>query len=77
MEQRAGQIQLPPVRHPVSRDTDREPVASRNGAPNQYIVIRPKSTLEVWAKYIVPESTAVVTVAIEGVSPFSGISIAR
>jgi len=65
------------IKYPVSRDTDREPVASRNGSANEYITIRPKSVIEVWAKYIVPESTATVTVAIEGVSPFSSISIAH
>jgi hypothetical protein len=65
------------IKYPVSRDTTREPVASRNGEPNKYIVIAPKATINVWAKYIVPESTTKVTVAIEGVSPFSGISIAH
>jgi len=63
------------VKFEVSRDTDRRPVASRNGQPNQYIVIRPKQTIEVWAKYIVPESVHNVTVSIEGVTPFGNIAI--
>jgi len=53
------------VKYEVSRDTDRRPVASRNGQPNQYITIRPKLAIEVWAKYIVPEPVNTVTVAIE------------
>lgn len=61
----------------VSRDTDRRPVASRNGQPNQYIVIHPKQTIEVWAKYIVPESVSSVTVSIEGVTPFENIAITK
>ena len=65
------------IKYTVARDDHREPVASRNGSANQYISIRPKSTIEVWAKYVVPESTAAVTVAIEGVSPFSGIPISH
>ncbi len=52
------------IKYEVSRDTDRRPVASRNGQPNQYIAIRPKQTIEVWAKYIVPESVDSVTVSI-------------
>jgi hypothetical protein len=63
------------ITYPVSRDSDREPVASRNGETNKYIVIAPKATINVWAKYIVPEATKKVTVAIEGVTPFSGIDI--
>jgi len=63
------------VKFPVSRDSDRRPVASRNGQPNQYIAIRPKQTIEVWAKYIVPESVHDVTVSIEGVTPFEHIAI--
>ena len=65
------------VKFEVSRDSDRRPVASRNGQPNQYITIRPKQTIEVWAKYIVPESVTSVTVAIEGVRPFDKIAITK
>lgn len=65
------------IKFPVSRDDDRRPVASRNGQPNQYISIRPKGTIEVWAKYIVPESTATVTVAIDGVRHFGKIAISK
>ena len=65
------------IKYEVSRDTDRRPVASRNGQPNQYIVIRPKQTIEVWAKYIVPESVNSVTVSIEGVRPFDKIVITK
>jgi hypothetical protein len=65
------------IKFEVSRDTDRRPVASRNGQPNQYIVIRPKQTIEAWAKYIVPESVNTVTVSIEGVRPFDKIAIAK
>jgi len=65
------------IKYPVSRDTDNHPAASRNGSPNQYITLRPKATMEVWAKYFVPESTGKVTVAIDGVSPFGGIAIGR
>jgi len=61
----------------VSRDTDNRPVASRNGQPNQYIAIRPKQTIEVWAKYVVPESVSSVTVSIEGVRPFEKIAITK
>ena len=42
-----------------------------------YISIGPKKTIQVWAKYIIPESTAKVTVSIEGVEPFEHIDIAR
>jgi len=63
------------IKFEVSRDTDRRPVASRNGQPNQYIIIRPKQTIEVWAKYIVPESVHSVTVSIEGVRLFEKIAI--
>ena len=63
------------VKYEVSRDTDNRPVASRNGQPNQYISIRPKQTIEVWAKYIVPESVNSVTVSIEGVKPFEKIAM--
>ncbi|MBZ5607373.1 MAG: hypothetical protein LAP38_03880 [Acidobacteriia bacterium] len=65
------------IKFPVSRDDDRRPVASRNGQPNQYISIRPKATIEVWAKYIVPESSGTVTVAIDGISPFGKIAITK
>ena len=65
------------IKFPVSRDEDRRPVASRNGQPNQYITIRPKATIEVWAKYIVPESTATVTVAIDGIPPFGKVAILK
>ncbi len=65
------------VKYEVSRDTDRRPVASRNGQPNQYITIRPKQLIEVWAKYIVPETVNTVTVSIEGVRPFGKITITK
>ncbi len=65
------------VKFPVSRDTDRRPVASKNGQPNQYITIRPKGTIEVWAKYIVPESVTTVTLSIPGVRPFEKIAITK
>ncbi len=65
------------VKFEVSRDSDRRPMASRNGQPNQFISVRPKQTIEVWAKYIVPESVKTVTVAIEGVRPFEKIEIAK
>jgi len=64
-------------KYEVSRDTDRRPVASRNGQPNQYITIRPRQTIEVWAKYIVPESVNTVTVSIEGVRPLEKIAITK
>lgn len=63
------------IKYVLARDTDNEPVASRNGETNKYITIAPKATINVWAKYIVPEATTKVTVAIEGVAPFSGVSI--
>ncbi len=65
------------VKFPITRDVDNHPVGSRNGVPNQYITIRPKSTIEAWGKYFVPEAVAKVTVAIDGVSPFSSISIGK
>jgi hypothetical protein len=65
------------IKYPVSRDVDNNPVASRNGAPNEYVVIAPKSTVQVWAKYFVPDSTSTVTVAIDGVPPFSGIRVPK
>jgi len=64
------------VKYEVARDTDRRPVASRNGQPNQYITIRAKQKIEVWASYIVPEVNT-VTVSIEGVRPFSNIAITK
>ncbi|HTP85730.1 MAG TPA: hypothetical protein VMJ34_02230 [Bryobacteraceae bacterium] len=64
------------VKYPVSRESaHHEPVASRNGNTNSYITIGPKAIINVWAKYIVPETTSTVTVTIEGVLPFSGIAI--
>ncbi len=65
------------VKYEVSRDTDRRPVASRNGSPNQFISIRPKQVIDVWAKYIVPESVTTVTLSIEGVRPFEKIAISK
>ena len=65
------------IKFQVSRDTDNRPVASRNGQPNQYIAIRPKQTIEVWAKYIVPESVNTVTVSIDGVRPFDKIVVTK
>ena len=65
------------IKFQVSRDTDNRPVASRNGQPNQYIAIRPKQTIEVWAKYIVPESVSTVTVSIDGVRPFDKIVVTK
>ncbi len=65
------------IKFAVSRDSDRRPVASRNGQPDQYVVIRPKQTIEVWAKYIVPESVNSVTVSIEGVRPFDKLAITK
>lgn len=65
------------IKFPLSRDDDRRPVASRNGEPNKFIMIGPKAVIEVWGKYIVPESTSVVTVSIDGVSPFPHIAIAK
>jgi len=65
------------IKYEVSKDTDRRPVASRNGQPNQYIVVRPKQTIEVWAKYIVPETVNNVTLSIEGVRPFDKIAITK
>lgn len=65
------------VKYEVAKDTDRRPVASRNGSPNQWIVVQPGKTIDVWAKYLVPDSVTKVTVAIDGVAPFEGISIAH
>jgi hypothetical protein len=65
------------IKYPLATDDDRRPVASRNGQPNQYISIRPKGTIQVWAKYIVPESTGSVTVAIDGIPPFGKIAIGK
>ncbi len=65
------------IKFPVARDSDGRPVASRNGQPNRYIVIRPEQTIEVWAKYLVPESVQSVTVSIEGVPPFARIAIVK
>lgn len=65
------------IKFDVSKDSDRRPVASRNGQPNAYIVVRPKGKIEVWAKYIVPESVTTVTVSIQGVRPLSGIAITK
>ena len=65
------------VKFPITRDVDNHPVGSRNGVPNQYTTIRPKSTIEAWGKYFVPETVAKVTVAIDGVSPFTSIAISK
>lgn len=65
------------ARYPVARDGRNDPVASRNGRPNEFITIYPKATIQVWARYPVPESVNSVTVAIEGVPPFPGIAIAK
>ncbi|MFB3825136.1 MAG: hypothetical protein ACE15B_00155 [Bryobacteraceae bacterium] len=65
------------IKFEVARDSDGRPVASRNGQPNQYIVIRPKQTIEVWAKYVVPESVSNVTVSLEGVRPFDRVAIVK
>lgn len=65
------------TKYPVSRDTDNHPVASRNGSPNQYIVIKPNATIEAWGKYFVPNMVETVTVAIDGVVPFAGIKVPK
>jgi hypothetical protein len=65
------------IKYPVSRDTDRRPVAARHGEPNKFITIAPKATIETWAKYIVSEPTATVTVSIEGVRPFEHIPVSK
>jgi hypothetical protein len=65
------------TKYPVTRDDANHPVGSRNGAPNQYISIRPKSTVAAWGKYFVPETVSKVTVVIDGVSPFSDIAVAK
>lgn len=65
------------VKFPVTRDVDNHPVGSRNGVPNQYITIRSKSTIEAWGKFFVPEDVGRVTVAVDGVSPFSSIEITK
>lgn len=65
------------IKFPVSRDTDNHPVASRNGVPNGYIDIKPHTTIEAWGKYFVPDTTSTVTVAIDGVAPFSGIAVPK
>lgn len=65
------------IKFPVSRDNENHPVASRNGTPNQYITIKPHSTIEAWGKYFVPNTTETVTVAVDGVAPFSGIKVPK
>ena len=65
------------IKFQVSRDTDNHPVASRNGSPNAYIVIKPRSTIEAWGKYFVPTTTETVTVAVDGVAPFGGIKVPK
>jgi hypothetical protein len=61
----------------VARDSDRRPVASRNGEPNSWITLKPGKTIETWAKYLVPAGTTKVTVSIEGVPPFEGIAVSE
>ena len=65
------------IKYPVSRDPDNHPVASRNGETNKYIFIAGKATINVWAKYIIPETVGKVAVCIDGVPPFEHIDIAR
>lgn len=65
------------VKYPVTRDVDDHPVASKNGAANQFITIAPKATIEAWGKYFVPDTVATVSVVIDGVSPFAGIKVPR
>jgi hypothetical protein len=65
------------AKFPITRDEANHPVGSKNGAANQYITIRPKSTIQAWGKYFVPENVGKVTVAIDGVEPFSNIAITR
>jgi hypothetical protein len=65
------------VKFPITRDDANHPVGSKNGATNEYITIRPKSTIQAWGKFFVPETVARVTVAIDGVEPFSNIPIAK
>jgi hypothetical protein len=65
------------IKFPISRDSENHPVASRNGTPNQYITIKPHSTIESWGKYFVPDTTETVTVAIDGVAPFGGIKVPK
>ena len=63
------------LKYPVSRDTDNHPVASRNGETNKHISVRGKDTVNAWAKYIVPETTAKVTAVIDGVTSFEDIEV--
>lgn len=64
------------TRYPVEHDSHDEPICSRVGRDNQFITIYAKSTIQVWAKYSVPESVTSVTVEIEGVAPFARVVIA-
>lgn len=59
------------AKYPVERDSHNDPVASRTGRANEFITIYPKSTIQVWARYSVPEAVTTVTVVIEGVQPFA------
>jgi hypothetical protein len=65
------------VKFPITRDESNHPVGSKNGGTNQYITIRPKSTILAWGKYFVPETVQRVTVAVDGIEPFSNISIGK
>ncbi|MGH9495566.1 MAG: hypothetical protein ACRD3B_11255 [Candidatus Sulfotelmatobacter sp.] len=65
------------TKFPITRDSENHPVGSRNGMPNEYIVIKPKTTVNAWGKYFIPENVSKVTVAIDGVEPFSNIAITK
>ena len=66
------------IKYPVLKDTDRRPIASRNGAPNQYITIGPNQTISVWARYgQVPENLTKISVFFDGVAPFEDVPISK
>lgn len=66
------------VKYPVLKDSDRRPIASRNGSPNQYITIRPGQTISVWARYgQVRENLAKISFFLDGVAPFEDVPISK
>ena len=65
------------VKYEVMTDTDRRPIASRNGTPNKFIFVAPGQTVTVWAKFQAPPANVnKVTVMIDGVAPFEDVPIA-
>ncbi|MGB8475682.1 MAG: hypothetical protein WCE61_16500 [Candidatus Acidiferrum sp.] len=64
------------VKYKVLKDTKGDPVAANHGG-RKVVVLPPKGTKTVWAKFLVPVGVKQVTVFLPGVEPFEDVKIAE